>query len=36
MAARDVTGISLPFGDRALHRPYLATARSRLGETAWE
>ena len=35
-AARGVTGIALPPGDRALHEPYLAAARSRLGEEAWE
>jgi DNA-binding CsgD family transcriptional regulator/tetratricopeptide (TPR) repeat protein len=34
--AREVTGIALPPGDRALHEPRLAAARSRLGETAWE
>jgi predicted ATPase/DNA-binding SARP family transcriptional activator/DNA-binding CsgD family transcriptional regulator len=35
-AAREATGIALPPGDRALHEPYLASARSRLGEAAWE
>ncbi len=35
-AAREVTGIALPPGERALHEPYLAAARSRLGEEAWE
>jgi DNA-binding CsgD family transcriptional regulator/tetratricopeptide (TPR) repeat protein len=35
-ASRETTGIALPPGDRALHEPYLAAARSRLGEAAWE
>jgi predicted ATPase/DNA-binding SARP family transcriptional activator/DNA-binding CsgD family transcriptional regulator len=35
-AAREVTGIALPPGERALHEPYLAPARSRLGEELWE
>jgi predicted ATPase/DNA-binding SARP family transcriptional activator/DNA-binding CsgD family transcriptional regulator len=35
-AARESTGIALPPGDRALHEPYLASARSRLGEARWE
>jgi predicted ATPase/DNA-binding SARP family transcriptional activator/DNA-binding CsgD family transcriptional regulator len=35
-AAREVTGIALPPGERALHEPYLASARSELGEAAWE
>jgi predicted ATPase/DNA-binding SARP family transcriptional activator/DNA-binding CsgD family transcriptional regulator len=35
-AAREATGIALPPGDLALHEPYLASARSRLGEAAWE
>lgn len=35
-ASRQVTGIALPPGDRTLHEPYLAAARSRLGETVWE
>jgi predicted ATPase/DNA-binding SARP family transcriptional activator/DNA-binding CsgD family transcriptional regulator len=35
-AARADTGIVLPPGDRALHEPHLAAARSRLGEAAWE
>ena len=35
-ALREVTGIALPPGERALHEPYLAAARSRLGESAWE
>jgi non-specific serine/threonine protein kinase len=35
-AAREATGIALPPGERALHEPYLASARSRLGEAAWE
>jgi non-specific serine/threonine protein kinase len=34
--AREVTGIPLTPGERALHEPYLASARSRLGEAAWE
>ena len=36
-AAREVTGIS-PFtpDEWALHEPYLASARSQLGETLWE
>jgi predicted ATPase/DNA-binding SARP family transcriptional activator/DNA-binding CsgD family transcriptional regulator len=35
-AAREITGIALPPGERALHEPYLASARSRLGESAWD
>lgn len=35
-AARELTDIALPPGDRALHEPYLADARLRLGEAAWE
>jgi DNA-binding CsgD family transcriptional regulator/tetratricopeptide (TPR) repeat protein len=35
-AARGVTGIALSPGERGLHEPYLATARSRLGEADWE
>jgi non-specific serine/threonine protein kinase len=35
-AAREADGIALSPGERALHEPYLASARSRLGETAWE
>jgi predicted ATPase/DNA-binding SARP family transcriptional activator/DNA-binding CsgD family transcriptional regulator len=35
-AAREVTGIALSPGERDLHEPYLASARSRLGEIAWE
>jgi predicted ATPase/DNA-binding SARP family transcriptional activator/DNA-binding CsgD family transcriptional regulator len=35
-AAREVTEIALPPGERALHEPYLAAARSLLGERAWE
>jgi DNA-binding CsgD family transcriptional regulator/tetratricopeptide (TPR) repeat protein len=35
-AAREATGIALSRGERAMHEPYLAPARSRLGETAWE
>ena len=34
--AREVTGYVLPSGERALHEPYLAAARSRLGEAVWE
>jgi DNA-binding CsgD family transcriptional regulator len=34
-AARDVTGIALPPPERALHEPYLVSARSRLGERKW-
>jgi predicted ATPase/DNA-binding SARP family transcriptional activator/DNA-binding CsgD family transcriptional regulator len=34
--AREATGIALPPGDRALHEPRLAAARSRLGEGEWE
>jgi predicted ATPase/DNA-binding SARP family transcriptional activator/DNA-binding CsgD family transcriptional regulator len=35
-AARGVTGIALSPGERGLHEPYLAAARSRLGEADWE
>jgi predicted ATPase/DNA-binding SARP family transcriptional activator/DNA-binding CsgD family transcriptional regulator len=35
-AAREVAGLVLSPGERALHEPYLASARSRLGEVAWE
>jgi predicted ATPase/DNA-binding SARP family transcriptional activator/DNA-binding CsgD family transcriptional regulator len=35
-AAREVTDIALPPGERALHEPHLAAARSLLGEAAWE
>jgi len=35
-AAREVTRIALPPGERALHEPYLAPARTLLGERAWE
>jgi DNA-binding CsgD family transcriptional regulator len=35
-AAREVTKIALPPGERALHEPYLASARSELGEEARE
>ena len=35
-AAREATGIVLSPGERALHEPYLASARSQLGESAWE
>ena len=34
--SREVIGISLTLGETALHEPYLASARSRLGEKAWE
>ena len=34
--AREVTGIALPPGERALHEPYLASARSELGDVGWE
>jgi DNA-binding CsgD family transcriptional regulator len=35
-AAREVAGIPLTLGERALHEPYLASAQSWLGERAWE
>jgi DNA-binding CsgD family transcriptional regulator len=35
-AGREATGIALPPGERVLHEPYLAAARSRLGEQAWD
>jgi predicted ATPase/DNA-binding SARP family transcriptional activator/DNA-binding CsgD family transcriptional regulator len=35
-ASREVTGIALPPGDRALHEPHLSAARSRLEEAVWE
>jgi non-specific serine/threonine protein kinase len=35
-ASREATGIVLPPGERALHEPYLASSRSRLGEAAWK
>jgi predicted ATPase/DNA-binding SARP family transcriptional activator/DNA-binding CsgD family transcriptional regulator len=35
-AARGVAGIALSPGERGLHEPYLAAARSRLGEAEWE
>ena len=35
-ASREITGIALPPGDRALHEPHLSAARSRLGEAVWE
>jgi predicted ATPase/DNA-binding SARP family transcriptional activator/DNA-binding CsgD family transcriptional regulator len=35
-AAREVAGLPLPPGERAMHEPYLAAARSRLGKAAWE
>ena len=34
--AREVTGIALPPGERAMHEPYLAAARSKLGEAGWQ
>ena len=34
--AREVTGIALPPGDRALHEPRLSSARCLLGEREWE
>lgn len=34
-AAREATGIALPPGDRALHEPYLAAARGRIGGVGW-
>jgi predicted ATPase/DNA-binding SARP family transcriptional activator/DNA-binding CsgD family transcriptional regulator len=34
--AREVTGIALPPGDRALHEPRLSSARSLVGEREWE
>jgi predicted ATPase/DNA-binding SARP family transcriptional activator/DNA-binding CsgD family transcriptional regulator len=34
--AREVTGLALSSGEWALHEPYLAAARSRLGEAVWE
>jgi predicted ATPase/DNA-binding SARP family transcriptional activator/DNA-binding CsgD family transcriptional regulator len=34
--AREVTGIALSSGERSLHEPYLTSARSKLGEAAWE
>jgi DNA-binding CsgD family transcriptional regulator/Tfp pilus assembly protein PilF len=35
-AAREATAIVLPPGERTLHEPYLASARTRLGERKWE
>jgi len=35
-ATREVTGLALSAGELALHEPYLAVARSQLGEAAWE
>jgi predicted ATPase/DNA-binding SARP family transcriptional activator/DNA-binding CsgD family transcriptional regulator/Tfp pilus assembly protein PilF len=35
-AARGATGIALSPAERAFHEPYLAPARSRVGEAAWE
>ena len=35
-ASREVVGIALPSDERALHEPYLAIARSGLGEEAWQ
>jgi DNA-binding CsgD family transcriptional regulator len=34
-AAREATGIALPPGDRALHEPYLAATRRRIGRAEW-
>jgi DNA-binding NarL/FixJ family response regulator len=34
-AAREVAGLPLSTGERTLHKPHLASARSQLGETAW-
>jgi DNA-binding NarL/FixJ family response regulator len=34
--AREVTGIALSSGERSQHEPYLTSARSMLGEAAWE
>jgi predicted ATPase/DNA-binding SARP family transcriptional activator/DNA-binding CsgD family transcriptional regulator len=34
--SRDVIGVVLAPGERALHTPYLTGARSRLGDEAWE
>ena len=35
-AAREVAGLPLSTGELTLHKPHLASARSQLGETAWE
>jgi predicted ATPase/DNA-binding CsgD family transcriptional regulator len=35
-AARETTGIALSHAERAMHDPYLAPARSEMGEAAWE
>jgi DNA-binding NarL/FixJ family response regulator len=35
-ASHEVTGIALSSGDQALHEPYLAAARSLLGEGSWQ
>jgi len=35
-AAREVISFALSPGERALHEPYLAAARSALGEAGWE
>ncbi len=35
-AGREATSIALPPGDLALHKPYLSSARSKLGEAVWE
>jgi non-specific serine/threonine protein kinase len=35
-ASREITGIALPPGDRALHEPHLSAARSLLEDVAWE
>jgi predicted ATPase/DNA-binding SARP family transcriptional activator/DNA-binding CsgD family transcriptional regulator len=34
-AGRETTGIALPPGELVLHEPHLASARARLGDTAW-
>jgi predicted ATPase/DNA-binding SARP family transcriptional activator/DNA-binding CsgD family transcriptional regulator len=35
-AEREISGIALSPGERALHEPYLDAARSRIGEAAWK
>jgi len=35
-AARGATGIALPPGEQELHEPYLASARSQIGEAVWK
>jgi predicted ATPase/DNA-binding SARP family transcriptional activator/DNA-binding CsgD family transcriptional regulator len=35
-AAREADGVALSPGERAMHEPYLDSARSRLGKAAWE